>query len=38
VPVYDPALQQQLKDIVRLQLQDPAKAQLAIQQYVQNIV
>lgn len=38
VPVYDPALQQQLKDIVLLQLQDPAKAQLAIQQYVQNIV
>lgn len=38
VPVYDPALRQQLKDIIRLQLQDPGKAQTAIQSYVQNIV
>ena len=38
VPVYDPVLQQQLKDIVQLQLKDPGKAQLAIQSYVQNIV
>ena len=38
VPVYVPALQQQLKDIVHLQLQDPQVAQQAIQSYVQNIV
>jgi polyphosphate kinase len=38
VPVYSPALQQQLKDIVHLQLQDSEKAQQAIQAYVQNIV
>lgn len=38
VPVYDPVLRQQLKDIIRLQLQDPGKAQTAIQSYVQNIV
>ncbi|MGO4292982.1 polyphosphate kinase 1 [Chitinophaga sp. RAB17] len=38
VPVYVPALQQQLKDIVNLQLQDPNNAQQAIQSYVQNIV
>jgi polyphosphate kinase len=38
VPVYDPALAQQLKDIVQLQLQDPDKAQLVIQAYVQNIM
>ncbi|SEV97390.1 polyphosphate kinase 1 [Chitinophaga arvensicola] len=38
VPVYDPALQQQLKDIIQLQLKDPANAQTAIQSYVQNIV
>ncbi len=38
VPVYDQALRQQLKDIIQLQLQDPGKAQTAIQSYVQNIV
>lgn len=38
VPVYDPALRQQLKDILQLQLQDPGTAQTAIQSYVQNIV
>ncbi|MCW3461827.1 polyphosphate kinase 1 [Chitinophaga nivalis] len=38
VPVYDPVLQQQLKDIIALQLQDSHLAQKAIQSYVQNIV
>ncbi|PSL48700.1 polyphosphate kinase [Chitinophaga niastensis] len=38
VPVYSPALQQQLKDIVALQLKDSSNAQQAIQAYVQNIM
>ncbi|MBO9733019.1 MAG: polyphosphate kinase 1 [Chitinophaga sp.] len=38
VPIYAPALQQQLKDIVRLQISDPHTAQQAIQAYVQNIM
>ncbi|NSL90036.1 polyphosphate kinase 1 [Chitinophaga sp. Mgbs1] len=38
VQVYDTALQQQLKDILRLQLEDPQHAQQAIQSYVQNIM
>ncbi|NLR82605.1 polyphosphate kinase 1 [Chitinophaga eiseniae] len=38
VPVYDAALQQQLKDIVQLQLKDPRHAQEAISAYVQNIM
>lgn len=38
VPVYVPALQQQLKDILQLQLKNTTTAQQAIQTYVQNIV
>jgi polyphosphate kinase len=38
VPVYAPALQQQLKDIMQLQTGNSSKAQQAIQAYVQNIV
>lgn len=38
VPVYVPALQQQLKDIIQLQLKDSTNAQQAIQTYVQNIM
>jgi polyphosphate kinase len=38
VPVYVPALQQQLKDIMALQLKDSSNAQQAIRAYVQNIV
>ncbi|CAL1520512.1 polyphosphate kinase 1 [Chitinophaga sp. MM2321] len=38
VPVYAPALQQQLKDIIALQLADSSNAQNAIQSYVRNIV
>ncbi|MFY0253561.1 polyphosphate kinase 1 [Chitinophaga sp. 30R24] len=38
IPVYNPALQQQLKDIIHLQLEDSNNAQFAIQTYVENIV
>lgn len=38
VQVYVPALQQQLKDIIALQLADSHTAQREIQSYVQNIV
>ncbi|MBV7532605.1 polyphosphate kinase 1 [Chitinophaga sp. sic0106] len=34
VPVYDPAIQQQLKDIVAIQLADPANAQANITGYI----
>ncbi|NIG51865.1 polyphosphate kinase 1 [Chitinophaga sp. Cy-1792] len=37
VPVYDPAIRRQLKDIVDLQLQDPAHAQSAITAYIGKI-
>lgn len=38
IPVYAPALRQQLKDIVQLQLENAGTAQQAIQAYVQNIM
>ncbi len=37
VPVYDPLIRQQLKDIVALQLADPSNAQAAITGYIQKI-
>ncbi|MFB6457423.1 polyphosphate kinase 1 [Chitinophaga sp. Hz27] len=37
VPVYDPEIKKQLKDMVDLQLQDPAQAQTAIAAYIGKI-